>query len=174
MLTVFESSKNTQLDLCNCFSFNPMSVILTDILGVPHEEGCKLIESECFTKVNIKSLDAHESENWIYINDTYIPKSFISHMYVFNNSLYFYSMKIYMINGSYTMTSYLKSHEEFFKRVAPHAFVVKNDKLDSRYDINDLFISELKKNRTSIVDAIKTRPNYFDSFIKSLHTKVAK
>ena len=72
------------------------------------------------------------------------------------------------------MISYLKSHEEFFKRVAPHAFVVKNDKLDLRYDVNDLFIAELKKNGTSIVDAIKTRPSYFDSFIKSLHTKVAK
>ncbi|MGL5575644.1 MAG: hypothetical protein ACRDCW_08900 [Sarcina sp.] len=167
MLTKFESTDNIDLDLDKRFRFDPSAVILTDTLGISHEKGCELVEKELFTQVPIKSLNAHESKNWIYINKIYIPKSFISHIYVYQNSLYGFSMRLYMINSKYTVLSYLPIHEEYFKSIAPNIFVVKKDVLESKDNkVNEKFLTLLDHNENNIVNAIYERPSFFDNFIK--------
>lgn len=172
MLTKFESTDNIDLNLDKRFRFDPSAVILTDTLGLSHEKSSELVESEFFTEVPIKSLNAHESKNWIYINKIYIPKNFISHIYVYQNSLYGFSMRLYMINAKYTTLSYLPIHEEYFKKIAPNAFVVKKDILESKDNkVNENFLTLLDHKETSIVDAIYERPSFFDNFIKETHNR---
>ncbi|MGL5820494.1 MAG: hypothetical protein ACRCYE_02530 [Sarcina sp.] len=138
---------------------------ITDTLGLKQKLVSQMIDEEDFRKVSIGMLSFYESKNWFFINNTYVPKNFISHMYVYNTGM-IKSMRVYLVNGAYIVMNHSNTYEKTIQRMCPSAFVVTTDRMNLLIDTYDRLAAELEKHNIKMEDAILERPAFFDNFAK--------
>ena len=143
----------------------PESASITETLGLHGKVVSQMINEENFRKLSLGMLKLYESEYWIFINKTYVPKNFISHMYVYNTGS-IRSMRVYLVNGAYIIMHHSELYEKTIKRMCPSAFVVTTDRMNLLVDTYDRLVAQLKKHDLTIEDAIKERPLFFDDLAK--------
>lgn len=142
---------------------------ITATFGLKQKIVSQMIDNEDFRKVNVGLLTIFESENWMYIQKTYIPKNLVSHLYVFNTG-WIEAARIYLLNGSYLKLNYSEKYGKVLSKMLPNAFIVKTDRmelLDVDENMNLLNV-ELEKYNLSIENVIINRPDFLNQFSKDL------
>ncbi|MGL5066230.1 MAG: hypothetical protein ACRC6T_00175 [Sarcina sp.] len=143
----------------------PESNAITETLGLHSKVVSQMINEENFRKLSLGMLKLYESNHWIFLNKIYVPKNFISHMYVYNTGS-IKSMRVYLVNGAYIVMHYSDLYEKTIKRMCPSAFVVTTDRMNLLVDTYDRLIAQLEKHNIKMEDVILERPAFFDDFAK--------
>ncbi|WP_297521840.1 hypothetical protein [uncultured Clostridium sp.] len=144
---------------------DPESNAITETLGLQSKIVSQMINEENFRKLSLGMLKLYESNNWIFINKVYVPKNFISHMYVYNTGS-IKSMRVYLVNGAYIIMHHSALYEKTIKRMCPSAFIVISDRMNLLVDTYDRLATELKNYNITMEDVILERPAFFDDFAK--------